>query len=62
MLNRPSPDQRQEDAEFEPNEVYVLDIAVSTGEGERYGWDAIERIRECDRDEARTGLDKALLA
>lgn len=32
VLNRPSPEHRQEDAEFEPNEVYAIDIVVSTGE------------------------------
>ncbi|KIZ00762.1 hypothetical protein MNEG_7198 [Monoraphidium neglectum] len=33
VLNRPSPDQKVEEAEFEPNEVYAIDIVVSTGEG-----------------------------
>ncbi|KAI8473942.1 MAG: peptidase M24, structural domain-containing protein [Monoraphidium minutum] len=33
VLNRPSPEARVEDAEFEPNEVYAIDIVVSTGEG-----------------------------
>lgn len=33
VLNRPSPEQRVEDGEFEPNEVYAVDIVVSTGEG-----------------------------
>ena len=31
MLNRPSPDHKIEDAEFMPNEVYAIDIVVSTG-------------------------------
>ena len=31
VLNRPSPEQRVEDAEFEANEVYAIDIVVSTG-------------------------------
>ena len=33
VLNRAAPDQRVEDAEFEPNEVYAIDIVVSTGDG-----------------------------
>lgn len=34
VLNRPSlPDTRAEDGEFEENEVYAVDIVVSTGEG-----------------------------
>ena len=32
VLNRPAADVRQEDFEFEPNEVYAIDIVVSTGE------------------------------
>lgn len=31
VLNRTSPEHRVEDAEFEPNEVYAVDIVVSTG-------------------------------
>lgn len=37
ILNRPSADHKAEDAEFEPNEVYAIDIAVSTGGGGRRG-------------------------
>jgi curved DNA binding protein len=33
VLNRPSPEQKVEDGEFEENEVYAIDIVVSTGEG-----------------------------
>jgi curved DNA binding protein len=33
VLNRPSPDHRVEDAEFEQGEVYAVDVVVSTGEG-----------------------------
>eukprot|EP00887_Chlorella_sp_A99_P002464 scaffold10.g2464.t1 len=33
VLNRPSPEQKVEDAEFEEGEVYAIDIVVSTGEG-----------------------------
>ncbi|KAK9840679.1 hypothetical protein WJX84_000358 [Apatococcus fuscideae] len=33
ILNRPNPEAKVEDAEFEENEVYALDILVSTGEG-----------------------------
>ena len=33
VLNRPLPDAKAEDATFEENEVYALDIVVSTGEG-----------------------------
>ncbi|GBF91385.1 hypothetical protein Rsub_04125 [Raphidocelis subcapitata] len=33
VLNRPGPEAKVEDAEFEPNEVYAIDIVVSTGEG-----------------------------
>lgn len=33
VLNRPSPEHRVEDGEFEENEVYAVDIVVSTGEG-----------------------------
>jgi hypothetical protein len=32
VLNRPSPEHKVEDGEFEPNEVYAIDIVVSTGE------------------------------
>lgn len=32
VLNRPAADQRVDDAEFEENEVYAIDIVVSTGE------------------------------
>ena len=32
ILNRAAPDQKPEDCEFEPNEVYAIDIVVSTGE------------------------------
>jgi hypothetical protein len=31
VLNKPSPEHKVEDAEFEPNEVYAIDIVVSTG-------------------------------
>nr|BAV58252.1 proliferation-associated protein 1 [Ulva partita] len=33
VLNRPASDQRVDDAEFEENEVYAVDIVVSTGDG-----------------------------
>eukprot|EP00878_Enallax_costatus_P000747 GHUV01000864.1.p1 GENE.GHUV01000864.1~~GHUV01000864.1.p1 ORF type:complete len:391 (+),score=130.92 GHUV01000864.1:106-1278(+) len=33
VLNKPSPEHKVEDAEFEPNEVYAIDIVVSSGEG-----------------------------
>ena len=33
VLNRPSPEHRVEDAEFEQGEVYAVDVVVSTGEG-----------------------------
>lgn len=33
VLNRPTPEHKVEDAEFEENEVYAVDIVVSTGEG-----------------------------
>ena len=33
VLNRPSSEARVEDGEFEENEVYAVDIVVSTGEG-----------------------------
>jgi len=33
VLNRTSPETKVDDAEFEPNEVYAVDIVVSTGEG-----------------------------
>lgn len=33
VLNRPTPEHRVEDSEFEENEVYAVDIVVSTGEG-----------------------------
>lgn len=33
MLSRPSPEAKVEDAEFEENEVYAIDIVLSTGEG-----------------------------
>ena len=33
VLNRPSPEHKVEDGEFEENEVYAIDIVVSTGEG-----------------------------
>jgi curved DNA binding protein len=33
ILNRPAPDQRLEDAEFEEGEVYAIDIVTSTGDG-----------------------------
>eukprot|EP00877_Chromochloris_zofingiensis_P000802 jgi/Chrzof1/10722/Cz05g10020.t1 len=33
VLNRTSPEHRVEDDEFQPNEVYAIDIVVSTGEG-----------------------------
>eukprot|EP01026_Neomeris_dumetosa_P016981 TRINITY_DN1647_c0_g1_i3.p1 TRINITY_DN1647_c0_g1~~TRINITY_DN1647_c0_g1_i3.p1 ORF type:complete len:380 (-),score=62.29 TRINITY_DN1647_c0_g1_i3:286-1425(-) len=33
VLNRPSPEARVEDSEFLENEVYAVDIVVSTGEG-----------------------------
>ncbi|CAD7695631.1 unnamed protein product [Ostreobium quekettii] len=33
VLNRPSPEARVEDGEFEVNEVYAIDIVVSTGDG-----------------------------
>lgn len=40
VLNRTSPEHRVEDAEFEPNEVYAVDIVVSTGEGCWHAWGA----------------------
>lgn len=33
VLNKPSADQRVDDAEFAENEVYAVDIVISTGEG-----------------------------
>ena len=33
VLSRPSPEHKVEDGEFEENEVYAIDIVVSTGEG-----------------------------
>lgn len=33
VLNKPTPEMRSEDGEFEENEVYGIDIVVSTGEG-----------------------------
>ncbi|KAK9808868.1 hypothetical protein WJX72_005476 [[Myrmecia] bisecta] len=33
ILNRPTPEHRVEEGEFEDNEVYALDVVVSTGEG-----------------------------
>eukprot|EP01023_Acetabularia_acetabulum_P029502 TRINITY_DN2783_c0_g1_i1.p1 TRINITY_DN2783_c0_g1~~TRINITY_DN2783_c0_g1_i1.p1 ORF type:complete len:381 (-),score=60.30 TRINITY_DN2783_c0_g1_i1:193-1335(-) len=33
VLNKPSPDARVDDSEFLENEVYAIDIVVSTGEG-----------------------------
>jgi curved DNA binding protein len=33
VLNRPPPDQRTEDMEFEEGEVYAVDVIMSTGEG-----------------------------
>lgn len=33
VLNKPTPDSKVEDGEFEENEVYAIDIVVSTGEG-----------------------------
>lgn len=33
VLNKPSADQRTEEATFEENEVYAIDIVVSSGEG-----------------------------
>eukprot|EP00892_Ulva_mutabilis_P006020 jgi/Ulvmu1/3790/UM179_0004.1 len=33
VLNRPTADQRVDDAAFEENEVYAIDIVVSTGDG-----------------------------
>jgi hypothetical protein len=32
ILNKPSPEHKVEDQEFEPNEVYAIDIVVSSGE------------------------------
>lgn len=32
ILNKPSPEHKVEDQEFEPNEVYAVDIVVSSGE------------------------------
>jgi methionine aminopeptidase len=33
VLNKPSPEAKVEDSEFEENEVYAIDIVISTGEG-----------------------------
>lgn len=33
VLNKPSPEAKVEDGEFEVNEVYAIDVLVSTGEG-----------------------------
>lgn len=33
VLNRPTPEHRVDDAEFEQGEVYAVDVVVSTGEG-----------------------------
>jgi hypothetical protein len=35
ILNKPSPEHKVEDQEFEPNEVYAIDIVVSSGEDTR---------------------------
>lgn len=37
VLNKPGPDAKVEDQEFEPNEVYAIDIVVSSGEAEQSG-------------------------
>lgn len=33
VLNKPTPEHKVEDVEFEENEVYAIDIVISTGEG-----------------------------
>ncbi len=33
VLNRPTPEAKVEDAEFEEGDVFAIDIVVSTGEG-----------------------------
>jgi methionine aminopeptidase len=33
VLNKPGPEAKVEDGEFEENEVYAIDIVVSTGDG-----------------------------
>lgn len=33
VLNRPAPEAKVENSEFEENEVYAVDIVLSTGEG-----------------------------
>lgn len=33
VLNKPTPENKVEDVDFEENEVYAIDIVVSTGEG-----------------------------
>ena len=33
VLNKPNPETKVEEAEFEENEVYAIDIVLSTGEG-----------------------------
>ena len=43
VLNRPSPEHKVEDGEFEENEVYALDIVVSTGEGKpKVSWPSVQ--------------------
>jgi hypothetical protein len=46
VLHRPSTEARVEDGEFEENEVYAIDIVVSTGEGKTRARGSFHRTQE----------------
>ena len=47
VLNRPLPDAKAEDATFEENEVYGIDIVVSTGDGKSRVMDEKDTMVRC---------------
>lgn len=50
VLNKPSPEAKVEDSEFSENEVYAIDIVVSSGEGKTKVLDEKETtIYKCER-------------
>jgi hypothetical protein len=45
VLCRPGPDAKVEDCEFEPNEVYAIDIVVSSGEQHCCSWQQQQALK-----------------
>mmetsp|Transcript_3147 Transcript_3147/g.3756 ORF Transcript_3147/g.3756 Transcript_3147/m.3756 type:complete len:403 (-) Transcript_3147:160-1368(-) len=51
IVNKPDPESKVDDVEFEPNEVYAIDIVMSTGDGKTHADDDKPTVFKRSRDE-----------